>query len=176
MTSALRLAKGLDPTRLVSIDFAGYPSVRLVQLYRRFDALGMNSYAGWYPGPTGQIHMREVLGQYLNQLHEYYPKQALFVTEFGAEANRPGPAYEKGTFDFQRDFMKFHLGVYGQKRFINGAIAWLLRDFKVRPGWEGGNPYPDPPYNRKGLVNEFGQAKPAYGDVSSMFRGARVPR
>ena len=36
-------------------------------------------------------------------------RQALFVTEFGAEANRSGPVGEKGTFEFQRDFLAYHL-------------------------------------------------------------------
>ena len=42
-------------------------------------------------------------------------RQALFVTEFGAEANRSGPATEKGTFEFQRDFLAYHLQVFAQK-------------------------------------------------------------
>ena len=32
------------------------------------------------------------------------------VTEFGAEANRDGPVEEKGTFQFQQDFVNYHLG------------------------------------------------------------------
>ena len=32
------------------------------------------------------------------------------ITEFGAEANRNGPVTEKGTYQFQADFLKYHLG------------------------------------------------------------------
>jgi beta-glucuronidase len=175
--AAVGLARKLDPTRLVAIDIAGYPSVRLVPLYRRFDAIGTNSYFGWYPGPTGSVLDRGVLGPYLDQFHEYYPQQALFVTEFGAEANRSGPVEEKGTFEFQSELMRYHLETYDQRPFVSGAIAWILQDFKVRPGWDGYNDKPTPPYNKKGLVDEFGKRKPAFDVTRGAFRAmsARNP-
>ena len=42
-------------------------------------------------------------------MREYYPELALFVTEFGAEANRSGPADRKGTYAFQRDLIRHHV-------------------------------------------------------------------
>lgn len=169
---ALRRIKRLDPTRLTSIDIAGYPSVRLRPTYRKFDALGVNSYFGWYPGPVGSVLNREVLGPYLDQLHAYYRRQALFITEFGAEANRDGSADEKGTFAFQTQFMKDHLREYDKRSFVNGAIAWILQDFKVRPGWDGYNRKPSPPYNKKGLVDENFNRKPVFDDVARLYRRA----
>ena len=65
-------------------------------LYTKLDALGVNDYFGWYPGPLGSITDRAGLAPYLQRLHDDYPKQALFVTEFGAEANRAGPAHREG--------------------------------------------------------------------------------
>ena len=53
---------------------------------------------------------------YLDRLHDDYPRQALFVTEFGAEANQAGAATEKGTFDFQAEFLDYHLRVFAQSR------------------------------------------------------------
>lgn len=178
---ALARLERLDPTRLTSIDIAGYPSVRLRPVYRKFDAIGVNSYFGWYPGPIGSVLNREVLGPYLDQLHEYYGRQALFITEFGAEANRDGPVEEKGTFAFQTQFMRDHLAVYDSRPFVNGAIAWVLQDFKVRPGWDGYNRRPSPPYNKKGLVDERFGRKPAFDDVARLYRaaiarGSRRPR
>ena len=163
-------AKRLDPTRLTAIDFAGYPSVGAVEAYRRLDAVGVNSYFGWYPGPGGQVIEREQLGPYLDQLHRFYRRSAVFVTEFGAEANRTGPIDEKGTFEFQRELMQFHVETYAQKPFVSGAMAWILRDFRVRPGWDGGNPKPRPPVNFKGLIDEAGNRKPAFDEVSRLYR------
>lgn len=170
LESASSLVRRLDPTRLSAIDFAGYPSAAPSTLYRRFDALGINSYFGWYPGPNGQIVDRELLSPYIDQLHDYYPTEALFVTEFGAEANRDGPIDEKGTFAFQQEFMQFHVSTYDVNPHVNGAIAWILRDFRVRPDWDGGNPRPEPPVNFKGLVTINGQPKPAFEDTSRLYR------
>ena len=170
---AARLAKELDPTRLVAYDVAGYPTQATQAAYEPLDALGVNSYFGWYPGPTAQLINRAALGQYLDRLRRFYPRHALFVTEFGAEANRRGPASEKGTYAFQDDFMRHHLRTYDSKRWLGGAIAWILQDFKVRPGWEGGNPEPSPPYNKKGLVDEDGHRKPAFAITRKLFRRVR---
>jgi beta-galactosidase/beta-glucuronidase len=159
---AVALAHRLDPTRPVALAVAGYPTKNYTSAYAPLDALGINDYFGWYHGPTGQIVNQAALGQFLDRMHANYPGKALFVTEFGAEANRPGPVEEKGTYDFQTAFMGFHLATYATRQWLNGAIAWTLQDFKVRPAWNGYNPLPDPPWFRKGLVDQNGNKKPAY--------------
>jgi len=170
IASAIRMAREMDPTRLKALDISGYPQVPPIGVFQSLDAIGVNSYFGWYPGPGGTVGDRNGLGPYLDQMHDYYPRQALFVTEFGAEATRNGPIDEKGTFEFQRDLMQFHVGTYDSKPFVNGAIAWILRDFRVRPGWDGGNPRPKPPVNAKGLTDQFGAKKPVYDEVRRLYR------
>jgi beta-glucuronidase len=170
---ARRAARRLDPTRLVGLAFAGYPTVGRQSLYATFDALGVNDYFGWYPGPDDSIADRSGIGPYLDTLHRYYPRQALFVTEFGAEANRPGPVSEKGTYEFQGDLLAYHLSVYATKPFLNGALVWILRDFRVKPGYDGGNPEPQPPLNFKGLVDDAGERKPAFAVVRHAFQELR---
>lgn len=166
---AARLLEKIDPTRLRALDYAGYPSSLPSSTYRVLDALGVNCYFGWYPGPGGQIDDRAVLGPFLDQVHRYYPSKALFITEFGAEANRDGPFDEKGTYSFQRQLLEDHLAVYDSKPFVNGALVWALRDFRVRPDWEGGNPKPMSPLNQKGIADQFGKPKPAWSAVKRMF-------
>jgi beta-glucuronidase len=167
---AVSATKKLDPSRMTALDFAGYPTTPLVPVYRKLDALGVNAYFGWYVGTDGALIDRTNLGPYLDQLHRYYPKQGLFVQEFGAEANRSGPIDEKGTFEYQRDLIGYHLDTYDRRPFVNGANVWLLRDFKVRPDWDGGNPEPNPPYNEKGLVGINDDRKPAFFEAQRMFR------
>ena len=55
--------------------------------------------------------------------------------------------------------------------YLSGALIWALRDFAVRPGWHGGNPTPDPPFNRKGLFDLKGRPKPVVATVRERFRG-----
>ncbi|MEA2424409.1 MAG: beta-glucuronidase [Thermoleophilaceae bacterium] len=167
---AVALAHRLDPTRPVAMAFAGYPTKNYIPAFAPLDALGVNDYFGWYPGPIGQIVNRGALGQFLDRLHANYPRKALFVTEFGAEANRAGPRDEKGTYDFQKEFMRFHLATYAKRPWLSGAINWVLQDFKVRPQWTGGNPLPDSPWLRKGLIDQNGAKKPAYGPTRRTYR------
>ena len=102
-------------------------------------------------------------------MHAAYPHKALFITEFGAEATRTGPANQKGTYAFQQNFMCSHLATYAARPWINGALAWILQDFKVRPGWTGGNPQPDPPWVHKGFLDENGARRPVFADAQRMF-------
>jgi beta-glucuronidase len=93
------------------------------------------------------------------------------ITEFGAEANRNGPVEEKGTFEHQQDFVNYHLGVYATKPWLSGSLYWTLREFKIRPEWDGGNPRPSPePLHQKGVIAYDGSRKPAFGDIQRLFR------
>jgi hypothetical protein len=69
--------------------------------------------------------------------------------------------------------MRFHLATYAKRPYINAAIAWVLQDFKVRPQWTGGNPLPDPPWLRKGLVDQNGEHKLAYAPTRRTYRRIR---
>jgi beta-glucuronidase len=171
---AAGLARRLDPARLTGIAVSGYPTVEKQGIYTKVDVIGLNDYFGWYPGPAGSIADRSGLGGYLNRMHSDYPHQAFMITEVGAEANRHGPATEKGTYEFQSDFLAYQLAVLASKPFINGAIVWALHDFRVKPGWAGGNPLPHPPVNEKGLIDDTGFRKPAFDTVRRIF-GATKP-
>jgi beta-glucuronidase len=156
--AAAALVRGLAPDAIRVLDVkASQPSGAARLLYSRsLQALGFTDYFGWYYGRSAD------LGPFLDRMRRLYPRLALFVSEFGAEANRPGPAGQKGTYDFQSRFMLSHLRQTARRRFMSGAVAWLLRDFRVRPGWSGGSPTPDPPYNHKGLIGYRGDYKPAF--------------
>ena len=173
---AAHLAHELDPTRPVGIALAAYPSAGCQPEYAPLDVIGVNEYFGWYPGPGGQTFDREKLSPYLDSVHDCYADKALVITEFGAEANRDGPVEEKGTYLFQQDFVNYHLGVYASKPWLSGAIYWALQEFRVRPGWEGGNPRPHPPLHEKGVVRFDGSLKPAYFDLQRLFRGTQQIR
>jgi beta-galactosidase/beta-glucuronidase len=166
---AERTVRDMDPSRLIGLATSGFPTVEKQRIYLELDVLGINDYFGWYNGPRGTIADRGLLSGYLNRLHSDYPNQALVITEFGAEANRNGPVTEKGTYEFQADFLKYHLDVFASKPFISGALIWNLRDFRVKPGWAGGNPVPHPPVNEKGLLDDNGYRKPAWYVVRNVY-------
>jgi len=164
---ASALVRQLDPTRLVGIDQAISPASDVNPAYRDLDVLGVTEYLGWYGGSTAELRPR------LDALRAGLPGIGLFVTEFGAEANREGSANQKGTFAFQSNYVDQQLDVLDGTPYLNGVAAWILRDFAVRPGWAGGNPRPDPPFLRKGLLTERGAPKPALDVARRHF--AAVP-
>ena len=165
-----KLLRRLDPTRPISTVVAGYLDHECQSSFSYFDLLGFNSYFGWYPGRQASIADRENLSPFLDMIRGCYPQQALMVTEHGAEANREGPEEERGTYGFQREFYDYHNSVYATKPWLSGVIG-TLRAFRVRPGWEGGNPRASNNWHEKGVLDFFDNPKPSYEVVQRWFRG-----
>jgi beta-glucuronidase len=169
ISTAAALAHTLDPTRPVGMAISDWPGVPCQQAYAPLDVIGFNDYFGWFDAGGGGTDDRDALGPFLDSLRACYPTKAIMVTEFGFEANRHGPVEERGTYEFQADAAAYHLGVFATKPWLSGAIYFALQDFAARPGWGGGDPWPNPPWVQKGLVDPAGNLKPAFATVSSIF-------
>ena len=163
-------AHALDPTRPVGLAVASNP-VNGCQAgpYSALQVIGLNDYFGWYTGAEAGISDRDLLSDYLDSMRRCYPHKALMVSEFGAEANRPGPVEERGTYAFQTDFLDFHVNLFNSKPWLAAATWWALEEFRVRPGWDGANPRPQPPIHNKGLISFDGVPKPAYYEAQRLF-------
>jgi len=172
---AARTAKELDPGRPVGLAVAGYPNAGCQPEYRPLQVIGVNTYFGWYPGPSGQLADRTLLGDYLDQVRRCYPRHAIMATEFGVEANREGPVEEKGTYAFQEDWINYTLSVFDSKPWLSGAIYWTLQEFRVRPDWEGGNPRPgpNPVMHQKAVITLSGDKKPGFFDLQRAYRATQ---
>ncbi len=173
VATAAALVRQLDPTRPVALAFAGHPETPCQAAYGPIDLLGMNDYFGWYTGFGGNIADRDQLSSFLDDLRRCYPRKAIAVTEYGAEANRDGPLEEKGTYQFQEDFVRFHLGVFASKPWLTGSVYWALQEFRVRPFWGGGNPWGTPPLHQKGLVRLDWTEKPGFAALAAEQRKVR---
>jgi beta-glucuronidase len=174
LSQAIGLARRLDPAAVVALDTYCYPGFAPQRIYSRLDVLGIDDYFGWYTGRPGHsVADFNELAPFLRQSHERYPRQALVVSEFGAEALYDGPASVKGTFDFQSDYLRRTYAVLAGLPFMSGSIYWALRDFAVNPGWTGGaalpREYPTDGLNHKGLIAYDGTEKPALAVASSLF-------
>jgi beta-glucuronidase len=170
IAGAAKLAHQLDPTRPVGMAVMGWPGVPCQPAYAPLDVIGLNEYFGWYDENEGSTVDRSALGSYLDFFRSCYPHQAMFVSEFGFEANRTGPVEEYGTYAFQSDAIAYHLAAFAQRPWLAGAIYWALQDFVCRPLWAGGNPLPDPPFFHKGLVDLQGNVKPTFAGVQRALR------
>ena len=178
MQAAAHVVRALDPGVPASIDLLSYPGYPAQSTYREFDLLGINNYFGWYTGKPGHSTASMAdLGPYLNEAHARYPNQALVMTEFGAEANTGGPADVKQSYAFQSQYIQQTLGIVDRLAFMSGSIYWTLREFAVKPHWDGGAHRRDVPrtaIHHKGLLAYDGSAKPAFGVTADLF--AQEPR
>jgi beta-glucuronidase len=170
VAKAAALAHRLDPTRPVAMAVSGWPGVPCQRAYAPLDMIGLNEYFGWYGAGGGATDDRDALSPFLDSLRACYPHKALVVSEFGFDGNRTGPVEERGTYQFQAGAVGYHLAVFASKPWLSGAIYFLLQDAVSFPGYAGGNPFPGPPLNFKGLLDFNGRRKPAWDVVASIYR------
>ena len=168
--AAARVAHSLDRSRPVGMAIEAHRPTACTAVPGSLDVIGANEYFGWYSGTDAD------LSPYLDELHACHPGKAILVTEFGAEANRDGAPDEKGTYQFQRAFINAHVATMATKPWLSGFSYWVLREFVCAPGWNGGNPLPQPPMHQKAVINYQGQPKPAYADLQQAYRSTvQVP-
>ena len=162
----------------MAIDILSYPGVPRQRTYDAFDAIGINSYYGWYDGKINRSTANiDDLAPYLRAMHDKYPGKALVMTEFGAEATDPGPADTKQTYAFQQSYLKRNLDIVDRLGFMGGAIYWTTREFAVKPYWDGGGhpPQRDSIHN-KGLIAYDGEIKPAFSTAQEAFEATPLYR
>ena len=172
IAGAAALAHRLDPTRPVGMSVSDWPGVGCQRAYSPLDVIGVNDYFGWFDAGGGATDDRDALSPFLDTVRACYPTKAVFVSEFGFDANRNGPVEERGTYQFQSDSAAFHLHVFASKPWLSGAMYFLLQDAATFLGYSGGNPRPDPPFDQKGLVDLYGNLKPAFAIVASVYKAA----
>jgi len=180
MENAAALARDLDPTLPVAIDILSYPGIPQQRTYRAFDALGINSYYGWYDGKANRSTADiDDLAPFLRAMRTKYERQALVMTEYGAEANENGPANVKQTYAFQSNYIKRNLDIVNRLGFMGGAIYWTAREFAVKPHWDGGA-HPPPSQrdsiHNKGLISYAGKVKPAFAVAQKEFAATPLYR
>jgi hypothetical protein len=181
LDTARELAEDLDPTLPASVDILAWPGFPKQEVYDRFDLLGLNSYFGWYNGDSGhETGDLADLEPFLRTARGYYGRQALVMTEFGAEATMEGPADVKETYAFQAKYVDTNLSLIKRLGFMSGAIYWTLREFAVKPDWDGGAERTD--VERDGIHNKGlltyadGDAKPAFDVASDHFSSTPLYR
>jgi Glycosyl hydrolases family 2, TIM barrel domain/Glycosyl hydrolases family 2 len=173
LRAAEQYARDLDPTIPISLDIKGRTGYGEQFTYQPFDLIGLNQYFGWYRW----VADFDVLEPYIYELRDHYPRHAIVMTEWGAEA-RPelaeAPADLKGSYPFQSFHAQRTLDVVDRSPVLSGAIYWTLREFEIYPGWTGGAGRRPPQYepntrHHKGLIGYEGERKPAFFTVRDRY-------
>jgi beta-glucuronidase len=168
---AVREAHRLDPTRPVGLATLSWPGIPCLAAYRPLQVIGFNEYFGWFD--SGSNDDRDQLSPYLDQLRACYPHQALVISEWGFGGDRVGPVEARGTYAYQVDEMRFSLNVFATKPWLTAAIYFPMQDFAAKPGFDGGDPLGHPPIVDKGVLDQFGNPKPSFSVMQSIYRATR---
>lgn len=170
---AVALVHQLDPTRPAAMAIMGIPGYVCSPAYGPLQVIGANEYFGEMDEGGGVTDDRDGLGPFLDSFRACHPNQALMMTEFGYDGNRNGPVEEYGTYQYQDDMLSYDLGVFATKPWLSGALIQTLQDFVSFPTYNGGNPWPTSSTNTKGLLDLYGNPKPAFAVVSSIFHATQ---
>jgi beta-glucuronidase len=173
IADAAALAHKLDPTRPVGMAISNWPGVACQSAYAPLDVIGDNEYFGWFDAGGGGSDDRDALSPYLDSVRACYPTKALFISEYGFDGNRNGPVEERGTYQFQADTVAYHLGVFATKPWLSGALYFAMQDYVAFPTYSGGDPRANPPFNEKGMIDLYGNHKPSFDVVASIYRATR---
>ena len=161
-----REAHVLDPTRLVGTETA-LLGQRAFGGYRHLDVIGLNTFPvnGLYERADTPANRRR-LRALIEQQHERYPRQALVITEAGAETIRRG--HGRGGEAEQANLLRWQLSEFARSPVLSGVTVWILRDFLVRPDWLGTGQ----PFDTKGLLTWHNRRRGAFGVVARLYRSA----
>jgi Glycosyl hydrolases family 2, TIM barrel domain/Glycosyl hydrolases family 2, sugar binding domain/Glycosyl hydrolases family 2 len=171
-----------DPGRPVALDIWGtHPPHGPGPMYRHIDILGLTNYVGWYEAtyasPAG---MARVIRAKVGALQRAFPRRAIVVTEFGAEANARNRSASPGGYAFQSRLLATHIRTYSAMPALSGMLVWDLGDFAVSPQFAGGSIKRLVPrirlvrgLNQKGLFTYGGHPKPAAAVVARAFARLR---
>ncbi len=164
MTSLVRTAHGLDPSRPITAALETHyaePNVKMIDdpLGRELDVLGCNEYVGWYertPEDADLITWKTI-----------YDKP-LVMSEFGgdAKAGLHGTKDQRWTEEYQENIYRHQAVMLPKIDFLRGMSPWILNDFRsprrVLPGIQDN-------YNRKGLVSDTGEKKKAFAVLREFY-------
>jgi hypothetical protein len=147
-------------------------------MYRHVDVLGLTNYTGWYDHTyASQALIASVIRSNVLALRRAFPRRAIVVSEFGAEANGVNARWRPGGYGFQARLLRTHLRTYASIPSLSGMLVWTLSDFAVSPLFLGGSINGIVPgirlvrgLNQKGLFTYAGRAKPAAAVVAKAFR------
>jgi beta-glucuronidase len=170
---AVRDAHRLDPTRPVGLATMSWPNIPCESAYKPLEVIGFNEYFGWFDSGDGSNDDRDQFSPYLDALHKCYPHKAVVISEWGFGADRTGPVEDRGTYAYQIDEMRFALNVFATKPWLTAAIYFPMQDFAAKPGFDGGDPLGHPPIVDKGVLDRFGNPKPSFAVMQSIYRSTQ---
>ncbi len=161
-----KIAREEDPGRLTAIAFDRggtedrYHASGLGQITH---VIGWNLYHGWY------YETFDDFGKFLDDQHRRFPTRPLFISEYGANADRRvhslKPKRFDSTMEWQRMYHESYLRQITDRKFVSGSAVWNNFDFSSEFRGET-----IPHINQKGLFTYDRKPK----DISYLYKASFV--
>jgi beta-glucuronidase len=163
MSGLVNIARGLDPTRLVSAAcLTDHAENRIAdRLAEHLDLIGINEYFGWYDPEYEKLPA---------MLANSDPDRPVVITEFGGGAlvGHRGSTDEFFTEDRQRAIYERQIDEIVKCPYIKGISPWILFDFRCPRRANRFQRF----YNRKGLVaDDHETRKLAFETLQEFYAG-----
>lgn len=171
MSRLARLARALDPSRLVSAAcLVNHRALRIEdRLAEVVDVIGLNEYYGWYSPDFEEL---VTIGA------NSRPDRPVIITETGADAVVPaqgGPAEGLFSEAYMAEVYRRQIAILRRLDYVKGISPWVLYDFRAerrQNRWQQG-------WNRKGLIAQdkttrkaaFGILAAYYAELAAGSRG-----
>jgi beta-glucuronidase len=161
-----------DPTRMVSAALQNREAVdgdRLTMhlddpIGEDLDVLGNNEYIGWYVHRPEDADRTDWISKY---------NKPMIMSEFGGDAlfGLHGSATTRWTEEYQENLYQHQLAMLKRISFLRGTTPWILKDFRSP---RRTLPRIQDYFNRKGLVNEYGEKKKAFFVLQKFYRDMQI--
>jgi len=167
LKSLAEYARSLDSARLITSasdkwHFTGEHTAELNDpLGEYLDVIGLNEYIGWYGNKKPED--ADDTGW------SFKYQKPVIISEFGADAlyNLHGDAQTRFTVEYQSNLFEHQLNMLSHMAPLAGMSPWILMDFRSpRRPLPGIQDY----FNRKGLISDRGQRKPAFYILQKFYR------
>jgi beta-glucuronidase len=177
LTTLIHDARALDSTRLITsalnhVVLTSPTTMELIDpLAALLDVVGVNEYIGWYGTTTPQgLEQEWLTPEDCDHLQWTLPTdKPVVISEFGAEApfGNHGDAGTRWTEEYQSNFYVHQLAMLNRIPSLAGMSPWVLMDFRSpRRYLTGIQDY----HNRKGLISDRGQRKPAFYILQKFYQ------
>lgn len=169
------------PGILVAADVWGaHPPREPGRAFAHLDAIGITEYIGMTELAGAPVEAQSARAREgIDALRAIFPRTALVVTEFGANANGRNPSDRPGGFRYQSRLLRERIALYASHPQVAGMSLWTLRDYAVSPGFAGGSlrrALPDlrlsGSISEKGLFRYDGSPKPSVAVVREAYAAA----
>lgn len=152
----------IDPTRLTTIAMHIDDAYEKSGLSKITDLTGWNVYKGWYGDKF------EDFCTFIDSKHAAFPKQTLFISEYGAGSDRRIHTTKGHSFDYsieyQQQFHEAYLPYILARDYISGSAVWNMNDFGSAERDES-----MPRINNKGLCYYNREPKDVYFYYQAML-------